>query len=736
MVNFFPSQRKTLALAAASARDSGQWKKAATLYTDYLNRYGLGQKTFGYGVQLGNCLKEAGAFDEALLAYDNALKIRPDNADLHLQRGHLFKLMGRHAEALFSYQKALSLDPANEYAKLEIERLGGLAFANVPTASDNGTIHTIWLDVSDFMIYITHNSSLSGIQRVVANLALYIRDFNIPGYRIVPVIPEYDRLRMLATQASLFIKLVEIFDDPVIDRGKLDAAMKEVYDARMEAQPDKNDILVIAGAFWIYPHYDLVLQLRQKGMRFGIFLHDLIQIRMPEYVAKDATDDFNKRLSDVLDLCDFILANSKYVAEDVAEYIKQYRNHSPLIEPVVLPTELKKNNQGSRITTKNITDMAKFDYVLMTSTIEVRKNHELLINVWEKLRSEFGEKTPVLVFVGKWGWQVEKLKEYIEEKGYIGDWLFIFNGISDNELSYLYRHCLFTVYPSFAEGFGLPIGESLAYGKACIASNVTSMPEVGGKFVRYIDPFDWEASYHVIRKPIADRADLAQWEDWIHQEFKPKTWEQFCREFYAAVVDHGNLLKDKPCYPNFQLPSEKVIYGGDHDILSMARRHLAMITFRATRVEGWHPPEHWGVWTSKRRATIVFLSDCVEGTEIDLFLKLHHAPTRNAEAFVIINAGCGEETIELSEHPSFFRFTGCVGPEGLVTIKLLARGRYPKTDARDIFIGWSGIAYCRHDASAARMRTLDNIVTAGLSLSAMHKSIADQSPKITAQPVD
>ncbi|MFT8643606.1 glycosyltransferase [Gluconacetobacter sp.] len=713
MAIFFSPERKTLALAAASARDAREWEKAASLYKEYLDRYGLSRKTFGYIVQWGNCLKEAQAFDEAMRAYDAAVKIKPDNADVHLQRGHLLKLMGHQADALFSYHKALGLEPSHADAKLEIERLGGLAFANVPVTVQAGAICTIWLDVTDFMVYVQHNNSLSGIQRVIANLCLFIKHFDTPLYRIVPVIPEYDRLRMLAARTPSLLKLVEAFDDPVIDREKVETLIREVYDGREEVRPSKGDILVMAGAFWICSDYDLVLHFRKKGMRFGLFIHDLLQIRMPKYVAEDATERFNIKFCDVLDVSDFVLTNSQYVADDVQDYIQKLKNYNLPVQPILLPTELKKARKTSRIYSRDVVDMEKFEYVLAVSTIEIRKNYELLVECWEKLREEFGEAAPKLVFVGKWGWQIEEFRKYIEDKGYIGDWLFIFNGISDIDLEYLYRHCLFTVYPSFAEGFGLPIGESLAYGKPCIASNTTSMPEVGGRFVRYIDPFDWEASYPIIRQVIADREDLAQWQTEICQQFKPKTWDQFCSEFYAAVVHYNDALQETPCHPNFYLPAEKVIFGGDHDILSLGRRNAAMITFRASRTEGWHLPEHWGVWSAKRRSTITFLSDLKEGVFIELFLKLHHAPSSNIGILAIVDAGCGNETIELSEHPTFFRFTGRVGVDGLVTVNLLARGPYPSVDARGLFIGWSGIAYCLRDDPAALLRTLDAIITKG-----------------------
>ena len=155
------------------------------------------------------------------------------------------------------------------------------------------------------------------------------------------------------------------------------------------------------------------------------------------------------------------------------------------IKPILLPTELRKSKKSGKFLNDNIRKMGNEEYVLCVATIEVRKNHMYQVRIWERLIKEFGEKVPKLVWVGKWGWQIDELRHHLAEQGCVGDWLFIFNDISDDELDFLYNHCLFTIYTSFAEGFGLPIGESLAYKKPCIASNTTSMPEVGGRFVRY-----------------------------------------------------------------------------------------------------------------------------------------------------------------------------------------------------------------------------------------------------------
>ena len=542
------------ALAAARARDSGDWEGAATLYAALLARTGRNTATFRHVVQLGNCQKEAGRHAEALATYDDAVRINSRNSDLHLQRGHLFKLMGNAPASAWAYQQAYNLDPGNVNARFEIEESGAHAVAGIELPDDEAVLHTVWFDVTDFVDYARHNISLSGIQRVCGNLMLSVAQMRLHGYRVVPVLPDYDTGRLYSVRYASFVRLTEAFREPKVSREEVINNVTAVMATRSEANPGTGDTFFIVGAFWIVTRYDWVAVLRRKGVKFGLFIHDLIQIRNPDFAMPDVVDQFAVKLLDATELCDFVLTNSRYVRDDVRVYLRQARRRDLPVIDVPLPTAL--SFQYSRRASSDCKDLQAqtlffHDYVLVVSTIEVRKNHALLIRIWEKLRDELGVATPHLVFVGKWGWQIDALRAYIENQGYEGDWLYVLNNVSDMAMESLYKGALFTVYPSFAEGFGLPIGESLSCGTPCIASGTTAMPEVGGGFVRYFDPFDWTSALPVIRGAIVDREDLRRWQQRIAADFKPRQWGDFCSDFYRALIacaeaapDHTRALTD------------------------------------------------------------------------------------------------------------------------------------------------------------------------------------------------
>ena len=110
--------------------------------------------------------------------------------------------------------------------------------------------------------------------------------------------------------------------------------------------------------------------------------------------------------------------------------------------------------------------------MLCVGTIESRKNGLSLLRAWQRLPAEMGEAAAILVFAGRYGkiGGPDFREELAAGHGPAAD-VRVIDMPSDSELAWLYRNCLFTVYPSFVEGWGLPVGESAWFGKYCIASS-------------------------------------------------------------------------------------------------------------------------------------------------------------------------------------------------------------------------------------------------------------------------
>jgi glycosyltransferase involved in cell wall biosynthesis len=128
-------------------------------------------------------------------------------------------------------------------------------------------------------------------------------------------------------------------------------------------------------------------------------------------------------------------------------------------------------------------------YVLMVGTIEARKNHAAMMRVWRRMLQTMPEAmVPDLVFAGKIGWLTTDLMQQLGNAGWLGGKIRFIESPPEADLASLYRHCLFSVFPSLYEGWGLPVTESLSFGKTVAASNRAAIPEAGGNFCVYFDP--------------------------------------------------------------------------------------------------------------------------------------------------------------------------------------------------------------------------------------------------------
>jgi glycosyltransferase involved in cell wall biosynthesis len=125
-------------------------------------------------------------------------------------------------------------------------------------------------------------------------------------------------------------------------------------------------------------------------------------------------------------------------------------------------------------------------FVLAVGTLEPRKNLPRLVAAYRRLPASLQESHP-LVVVGALGWETGETLDALRS---LGERAVQLGYVSDAALAELYRRCAVFCYPSLGEGFGLPVLEAMSAGAAVITSNLSSLPEVGGPAVEYVDPWD------------------------------------------------------------------------------------------------------------------------------------------------------------------------------------------------------------------------------------------------------
>ncbi|HQT66867.1 MAG: hypothetical protein B7Z78_10890 [Rhodospirillales bacterium 20-60-12] len=301
-------------------------------------------------------------------------------------------------------------------------------------------------------------------------------------------------------------------------------------------EPAAGDIFLSPGATWQFPRYgNLVKSLRSDyGMKFAPLIYDIIPVLWPEWADRQVSSVFQTWLETMLPLADIVFTISESTADDVRRFAK--RHGLPKVQPVAIPIGASFGEAVS----DDYPRVHPRPYVLFVSTVEIRKNHALMFRLWRRLLNDFpAEQIPDLIFAGRVGWQTADLMTQAANSDYLSGKLRLIDAPSDRDLAALYRDCLFTVYPSFYEGWGLPVTESLCSGRTVVASNRASIPEAGGEFCVYFDPDDLNDAYRMVSEMIFKPGKVADLEARIRTRFQPPSWGDSAATVIATFTENA-----------------------------------------------------------------------------------------------------------------------------------------------------------------------------------------------------
>lgn len=299
------------------------------------------------------------------------------------------------------------------------------------------------------------------------------------------------------------------------------------------AQP--GDILLMAGENWAHHDFDALRALRNKsGLRLAVLCQDMIPEVCPQFFAGSEFVAQYRAYADFLVRdADLVIAISQSTRADILAYAESRGGMAGRVATVQLGADLPAASAPAP--PPPLESAAPGSFVISVSTIQSRKNFDLLYRLWQRMSRERVPGLPKLVIVGRRGFGSTDLLWQIENDPLVRDSITVLHQASDPELVWLYRNCLFTLYPSFYEGWGLPVTESLSFGKYCLASNTSSMPEAGQGLVLHLDPLDFPAWRAAVMTLIADREELRARERRIATEYRPVTWADSARALVAEL---------------------------------------------------------------------------------------------------------------------------------------------------------------------------------------------------------
>lgn len=279
-----------------------------------------------------------------------------------------------------------------------------------------------------------------------------------------------------------------------------------------------SQTFLIPAGLWDNEAYIQSLEQLSGSTKLVHVIYDMIPLVQPGYVVDYLPKVFGNYMLRVLPVCHTVLAISNNSKQDTEKVLEKEGLAIPSIKVIRLGDDITTEGEDKR------PDGVPEKYILSVGTIEARKNHQLFGYVY-KLAEEKNIFLPPIVVAGKRGWHTESLLHLFENDPYFKEKIIILDDIDDASLRWLYKNTQLTVFPSIYEGWGLPVAESLAYGKVTLSSNSSSMPEVGGVYADYFSPHSPNELLELLNKYSKNSLRSLR-EEQIKSEFKLVTWEE------------------------------------------------------------------------------------------------------------------------------------------------------------------------------------------------------------------
>ncbi len=593
-----------------------------------------------------------------------------------------------------------------------------------------GAMGSILFDAGALINYFRNSRLPTGIQRVELNVIASLLRRGRDGVDMAVVCYAADLGCWVLLQKHLFLTVAEL---AVIDGDTSDPDWRDALRALELSIPAGNTFdfptgaaLLNLGASWWQPDFFMALRLAKESNRISYIplIYDCIPILRPEFCDTNLHQVFLNWVLGVLDHADYYLAISQSSAREIAEVATQIRRGC--VEPAVIRLDARFSSPGSEAAAPvwrndeehaTLAALGSEPFVLFVSTIEPRKNHLLAFRAWVAMIRKRGlAHTPTLVCVGKLGWMHQRVMTFLQANELLQRKVVILSAMSDTGLAELYRRCLFTLFPSSHEGWGLPVTESLSYGRVPLITASSSLPEAGGEFAEYFDEFCERDLRAKLERLIDDTAYRTLREAKIAQWFHPRNWDDIADEIADCVLSftatsladpspgstsRAHLVEPRRYYPMALVDSVEL--SAD---LGNAERYLVG--------DGWWGLESWGTWMKGELAEIGFSLPWGENGAYLLYLRLVGLPCGDADYRVRVLEGDASERGALAEgEPRWvvLRIDSVPSDDRIIRVQVSSTGRYKIGEgngkARIVTLGVIGFFVVREDDVSARQRFIE-----------------------------
>lgn len=291
-------------------------------------------------------------------------------------------------------------------------------------------------------------------------------------------------------------------------------------------------------------------QLKIAGTKIVVFIHDIVPVTYPQFGADATVFYFMRYFAASLAYADQILVSTNAIKNDIESVVSQLGMSPIPIQITGLAADFKKEEKNEKVNAKAVKTVKNLgDYILCVGTIEPRKNQKLVLDAFDK---EFAELGLGLVFVGRVGWNSEELVDRIKTHPKRGKTFFFVDDANDATLNYYYQNAYALAFPSFYEGFGLPIVEALQMQVPVISSDVNVLKEVGGDCAVYFESNNVDSFLDVLRNYRQNPGEYDAMREHI-TEYSLLTWDDVVRNML-----HSFHLLEKGCEATTLIQTDQV----------------------------------------------------------------------------------------------------------------------------------------------------------------------------------
>lgn len=270
----------------------------------------------------------------------------------------------------------------------------------------------------------------------------------------------------------------------------------------------------------------------RRRVRPVFLAHDLIPITHPEYCRPGEQVQHALRIETMLKTAAGLITNSQSTLSSLEQFAQRRGMAMPAaVAAPLAPAALPAVNGGPSPLSQ--------PYFVVLGTIEPRKNHLLLLHIWRELAQRLGPRTPHLALIGQRGWECENVVDMLERCEALRGVVHELPACSDADLSHYLHHASALLFPSFAEGYGMPMVEALMLGTPVIASKLPVFQEVAADVPDYVDGLDGPAWMRTIEAYAAPGSALRAAQIKRLADFAVPTWASHFRQVDALLERLG-----------------------------------------------------------------------------------------------------------------------------------------------------------------------------------------------------